>query len=251
MNPVKIQLKTDTVANWQLNENALLLNGEAAVVQFPDGTSKLKIGDGATVFKDLPYATGQVPEQFKLHISEDGGKTFLSANEFFLINIDEEEYNLKVLDGSLLSNAIYEVSSDNYDVMGDRIINVAEPELSSDAATKNYVDNQLLNAGDKYVLKTAALEQYGSGLSCKVDNYTITTIEVANPTVSISVILPEMTIDNKVRDFVIRFENTGNENASIAFVPQNDEDIDYESDSDNWAIIEPGINLISFTETKR
>ena len=134
-------MKTDTVANWQLNENALLLNGEAAVVQFPDGTSKLKIGDGATVFKDLPYATGQVPEQFKLHISEDGGKTFLSANEFFLINIDEEEYNLKVLDGSLLSNAIYEVSFDNYDMMGDRIINVAEPELSSDAATKNYVDN--------------------------------------------------------------------------------------------------------------
>ena len=108
-----------------------------------------------------------------------------------------------------------------------------------------------MNAGDKYVLKTATLEQYGSGLSCKVDNYTITTIEVANPTVSISVILPEMTIDNKVRDFVIRFENTGNENASVAFVPQNDEDIDYESDSEDWAIIEPGINLISFTETKR
>lgn len=166
MNPVKIQLKTDTVANWQLNENALLLNGEAAVVQFPDGTSKLKIGDGATVFKDLPYATGQVPEQFKLHISEDGGKTFLSANEFFLINIDEEEYNLKVLDGSLLSNAIYEVSSDNYDMMGDRIINVAEPELSSDAATKNYVDQEIANLSDEYQPKGNYLTSHQS-----LDNY--------------------------------------------------------------------------------
>lgn len=55
MNSVKIQLKTDTIANWTLNENALLLNGEAAVVQFPDGSPKLKIGNGITVFKDLPY----------------------------------------------------------------------------------------------------------------------------------------------------------------------------------------------------
>lgn len=117
----------------------------------------------------------------------------------------------------------------------------------------SYTDVQSIEnlIADKYVLNTGVLESSGDGLSCKVDNYTITTISIDNPTTPISVILPEMTIDNKVRNFAIRFENTGNENASVAFVPQNDEEVDYESDSDDWAVVEPGINLISFTETKR
>ena len=63
--------------------------------------------------------------------------------------------------------------------------------------------------------------------------------------------LPKITDRNTVRDFVIRFENTGSSNATVAFVPFGSEDIDYEADSDDWAAIEPGVNLVSFTETKR
>lgn len=63
--------------------------------------------------------------------------------------------------------------------------------------------------------------------------------------------LPEQTSDNTVRDFMIRFENTGSNNANIMFVPADSEDIDYEGAEDDWAVVEPGVNLISFTETKR
>lgn len=139
----KIQLKTDTIENWTVNQNAMLLNGEAAVVQFPDGTSKLKIGDGKTVFKDLPYASGQIPEQFKASISEDGGKTFLSTNEFLFVNIAEKEFNQKVIDGTLLSNAIYEVSSDYLNLYDEQVKNIADPTDDQDAVTKKYVDSEI------------------------------------------------------------------------------------------------------------
>lgn len=140
----KIQLKTDTIANWTLNEDALLLNGEAAVVQFPDGTSKLKIGDGTTVFKDLPY----VDDNLQIQLSEDSGQTYSKLDELLLINIGADEYYELVKSGNVLSNAIYEVSSDNYNMMGERITNVAEPELSSDATSKNYVDTLIKQLQD-------------------------------------------------------------------------------------------------------
>lgn len=178
----------------------------------------------------------------------DGEKTDISA-----IHISEEDFNKLVKDENTISNVIYAVEYKDDNMYGERIRNVADPVEDQDAATKRYVDDRLINSGngDNYVLTSVIPVEFGDGLSCKVDNYAITTICISNPSKTLSVILPGITEDNKVRDFVIRFENTGNENASVAFVPQNNEDIDYESDSDDWAIVEPGINLISFTETKR
>ena len=183
------------------------------------------------------------------------------------------EYAQLLMDGKVLSNCIYEISSENLDAFGDRITNVAEPKEDTDAATKGYVDseiskidvseqlkdyatityvdNKLVSNGSDYTLKTAELATCGNGLSCQIENYTITTIQISDPNVALSVMLPKITEGNTVRDFVIRFENTGSSNASVAFVPFGSEDIDYESDSDDWATIEPGVNLVSFTETKR
>lgn len=51
------------------------------------------------------------PSIFK--VSEDGGKTFNTTKEFFFININEEDYNYLVKSEKVLSNAIYEVYSEN------------------------------------------------------------------------------------------------------------------------------------------
>lgn len=50
----------------------------------------------------------------------------------------------KVADGTLFSDGVlYVVSADHVNAYGQKIVNVAEPTLSSDAATKNYVDTQI------------------------------------------------------------------------------------------------------------
>lgn len=175
----KIQLKTDTIANWTLNENALLLNGEAAVVQFEDGTSKIKIGDGVTPFKDLLYVAGaDMAPGFSCDLSFDGGRTLLSTFQLYYIKISESEYHALVKNGQTLSNAIYEVSSDVTNCYGERLINVAEPERDNDAATKGYVDQEIskIDVSDQltgYAEKSTTLAGYGI-TDAKIDSGTIT-----------------------------------------------------------------------------
>lgn len=48
----------------------------------------------------------------------------------------------------MLSNELYIVSSDTFNMYDERIVNLAEPELSSDAATKAYVDNKAASAAE-------------------------------------------------------------------------------------------------------
>lgn len=48
---VKLQQRSDTEANWELH-NPVLLKGEIA---FSIDNYNLKIGDGITAWKDLPY----------------------------------------------------------------------------------------------------------------------------------------------------------------------------------------------------
>lgn len=65
------------------------------------------------------------------------------AENIQLRNIGIEEYALMLKNGEVLSNCIYEVSSENFEAFGNRIIGVAEPEDDSDAATKGYVDSEI------------------------------------------------------------------------------------------------------------
>lgn len=53
---IKIALRNDTFENWKA-ANPVLLKGEAAL---ETDTHKLKFGDGATAYNDLPYFTGDV-----------------------------------------------------------------------------------------------------------------------------------------------------------------------------------------------
>lgn len=52
---VRIQLRRDSEQNW-LNNNPVLLCGEVAV-SFAENQTRLKIGDGVSMYSDLPFVT--------------------------------------------------------------------------------------------------------------------------------------------------------------------------------------------------
>lgn len=63
------------------------------------------------------------------------------TNEFFVKKVTNAEYKETVIIGTPLSNALYIIDDDHQSAYGQQIKDVAEPTVSSDAATKAYVDN--------------------------------------------------------------------------------------------------------------
>lgn len=62
----RIQLKYDTLENWNANPNLVLRKGEVGICAIPSGSSHLqttppaimfKVGDGTTTFKALPWSS--------------------------------------------------------------------------------------------------------------------------------------------------------------------------------------------------
>ena len=79
----------------------------------------------------------------------------ISAESLCAIHISQQDYYDLVSSDSTSSNVLYIVSSDNINAYGQRIENLAEPELSTDAATKGYVDNANANLKAKIAGSTA------------------------------------------------------------------------------------------------
>lgn len=136
----RIQQKIDTAAHWE-QYDPILLKGELACVVCDDGISRMKIGDGTSTYSELPFTA----KEFKLKVSGDGGKTFTSYDELQIVHIDEAEYVKLIKDGLVLSNALYEVSSDNFNANFEQVKNVADPTDDYDAVNKRYVDSQMFS----------------------------------------------------------------------------------------------------------
>lgn len=73
----------------------------------------------------------------------------ISATQLKVSHISDAEFHQKVVDGTLDKNEIYVVSSQNINAFDERITNVKTPELSSDAATKSYVDETVKGSQSK------------------------------------------------------------------------------------------------------
>ena len=73
----------------------------------------------------------------------------ISATQLKVSHISDAEFRQKVVDGKLDKNEIYVVSSQNINAFDERITNVKTPELSSDAATKSYVDETVKGSQSK------------------------------------------------------------------------------------------------------
>ena len=96
-----------------------------------------------------------------------------------VLHVSQDEYHQKVVSGTVLSNELYVVSNDTFNMYDERFVNLAEPELSSDAATKAYVDSKAMSAatdiseisGDVGWLKSNALSGVAlNGTAFTVEN---------------------------------------------------------------------------------
>ena len=66
-----------------------------------------------------------------------------SKSDLSICILCTEEYEHVVIEDKCSNNTLYIVSSDYVNAYGQTIRNVAEPQLSGDAATKGYVDAQV------------------------------------------------------------------------------------------------------------
>lgn len=107
---------------------------------------------------------------------------------------------------------------------------------------------QFIDSKKYYPLVTAELQVSGDALSCSVQDHAVTTIEISSATTPVIVQMPAKS-QYGARDFILRVEVSSSTAPSFTFMGF-DETISFDSDSDDWMTIEPGLNLISFTETK-
>lgn len=87
-----------------------------------------------------------------------------------------------------------------------------------------------------------------------VEDFAVTTITLS--TMNDVVVFFPPPPDDRCRDFILKIKVLTETSPSIQFVPSAGasgdlESIDFESDDDSWAEIEPGVNFMLFTETER
>ena len=103
----------------------------------------------------------------------------------------------------------------------------------------------------KLITKTLQEGTYNnqSVLTCQIDDRTTTTIVVSSSEKNVVLYMPPKPADGGARDFIIRVEVTASTAPGFYFVGAS-ETINYDSGDEDWNVLEPGLNLISFTETK-
>lgn len=120
----------------------------------------------------------------------------------------------------------------------------AIPPMQAEAAA----DPAVLSGPYRYPLVNAYMSDAGSGaLSCQVIDHTITTIPISSSTTPVTIQFPPQ--QDGARDFILRVEVSSSVAPTVTFQGV-DETISYETDDDTWYVLEPGVNIISFTETK-
>ena len=98
-----------------------------------------------------------------------------------------------------------------------------------------------------YALSTATGVLSSGSYVYDVADRTVTTISINQSTTPVIVRLPDA--GTGARDFILRIEISSETAPTFTFT--NTAGLDFESEDDDWAIMEPGVNLVSFTETKR
>ena len=95
-----------------------------------------------------------------------------------------------------------------------------------------------------YRLIVGELSGSGNDLTCRIENRAITTLDIDQPNLSVTIKLPEKKYNNYARDFILRLNIT-----ELPCMIWDGIDDLWEATSDNdWMDLEIGQNIISFTE---
>ena len=95
---------------------------------------------------------------------KNGSSIYINGvkSDLSIRNFTEDEYHALTSEERAISNMLYVVEYENLNLYGEKITNVADPEQSSDAATKNYVDSEIANLSDEYQPKGNYLTSHQS-----------------------------------------------------------------------------------------
>ena len=124
--------------------------------------------------------------------------------------------------------------------------------LKSETSSASQIAAALTGGGgggsSLYPLETAQLQAAGSSLSCAVSDHAITRIQISSAETPIIVNLPQPQAGG-ARDLILRIEISSSSAPAFTFSGVG-ETIHFDSESEDWYVLEPGLNLVSFTETK-
>lgn len=101
----------------------------------------------------------------------------VQAKSLSAFHISQDDFYAKVEASTILSNELYIVSSDYINAYGEQVKNVAEPTVSSDAATKNYVDVAVAGATSDVTALSSKVDQLSAnaltGVTLNGENFTV------------------------------------------------------------------------------
>lgn len=107
---VRMQQRRDTQENWEKN-NPILLNGEIALVDTPNGELRMKIGDGANRYSALPFNDDALRLLIDTKQDKEDGKG-LSTNDY----TTEDMTKLNNIESGAEQNVIENIKSTTLNV---------------------------------------------------------------------------------------------------------------------------------------
>ena len=256
----RITLKTDDLSNWN-NSNLVLKDGEIAIANSSNDFKKVKLGDGNSVFSELnsnletdnlkssTFAQGygvsasNYSASFGIHTDASGPYAIAMGNSAsaphqgaFVWNGDSTEYGINE---RLSTNGAgtFTINPVN-DISGFFI------GLSSLA---DYLNNAGGGSGGYALCSLTGTLSSGS-MVYSISDKTVSTLSVNDSSTPVVITFPQIT-DGNARDFILRIEVYVNAVPQFTFSGV-DESIAFDGESD-WYDIQPGLNIISFTETRR
>ena len=107
---VRMRQRRDTQENWEKN-NPILLNGEIALVDAPNGELRMKIGDGANRYSALPFNDDALRLLIDTKQDKEDGKG-LSTNDY----TTEDMTKLNNIESGAEQNVIENIKSTTLNV---------------------------------------------------------------------------------------------------------------------------------------
>lgn len=107
---VRMRQRRDTQENWEKN-NPILLNGEIALVDTPNGELRMKIGDGANRYSALPFNDDALRLLIDTKQDKEDGKG-LSTNDY----TTEDMTKLNNIENGAEQNVIENIKSTTLNV---------------------------------------------------------------------------------------------------------------------------------------